>query len=147
VIYDPNLEECYSARLGGGAFLNESAIAVTGISHLEKSLLATGFPYDDFGREEKYIALFRDLMRKTRGMRRLGSAALDLAWTACGRFEGFYEYGLNPWDMAAGIVIVREAGGVVTTFHGNDSVVFADDMIASNGQIHPEISTVIQRHF
>ena len=96
---------------------------------------------------DKYIALFRDLMRKTRGMRRLGSAALDLAWTACGRFEGFYEYGLNPWDMAAGIVIVREAGGKVTTFHGNESVVFADDMIATNNHIHPEISAVIQRHF
>ena len=147
VIYDPNLDECYSARLGGGAFINDRAIDVTDISSLEKSLLATGFPYDDFGREEKYIALFRDLMRMTRGMRRLGSAALDLAWTACGRFEGFYEYGLNPWDMAAGIVIVREAGGIVTTFHGNDSVVFADDMIATNGHIHPEISAVIQRHF
>ena len=127
--------------------MNEKAIRVTDISSLEKSLLATGFPYDDFGREEKYIALFRDLMRKTRGMRRLGSAALDLAWTAIGRFEGFYEYGLNPWDMAAGVIIVREAGGKVTTFNGDESVVFADDMIATNHSIHNEISSVIHRHF
>ena len=147
VIYDPNLEECFSARIGGGAAMNGKAIAVTEIAALEKSLLATGFPYDDFGREDKYIALFRELMRKTRGMRRLGSAALDLAWTACGRFEGFYEYGLNPWDMAAGVIIVREAGGIVTTFHGHDAVVFAEDMIATNGGIHPEISTVIRSHF
>jgi len=103
VIYDPNTNECYSAYEGGGAYLNDQPISVSKIEKLGQSLLATGFPYDDFGRQEAYINLFKALMHQTRGMRRLGSAALDMAWTACGRFEAFYEYGLNPWDVAAGL--------------------------------------------
>jgi myo-inositol-1(or 4)-monophosphatase len=147
VIFDPNTNEMYSAWTGGGAWLNGHRLKTSGISDLQASLLATGFPYDDFGREEQYIKLFRDFMRNTRGMRRLGSAALDMAWTAAGRFEAFYEYGLNPWDVAAGTVIVREAGGRVTEFNGNNNPVFGNDMICSNGMIHQELIEVINKYF
>jgi myo-inositol-1(or 4)-monophosphatase len=108
--------------------------------------LVTGFPYDDFGREEQYISLFRALMKNTRGIRRLGSAALDLAWVAMGRFEAFYEYGLNPWDVAAGVTIIEEAGGTVTGFHDGDAI-FEEDIMASNGHIHQELRKIIQEHF
>lgn len=147
VIYDPNAGEMFSAWQGGGAWLNGQRIFTSGIESMAISLIATGFPYDDFGREEQYIGLFRALMKRTRGIRRLGSAALDMAWTAAGRFEAFYEYGLNPWDVAAGTIIVREAGGTVTQFHGGDDPVFGDDMISSNGKIHNELISVIQDYF
>ena len=147
VIYDPNTDECFSAYRGGGAFLNGNPIRVSQVSSVQQSLLATGFPYDDFGREEAYIELFRKLIRGTRGLRRLGSAALDMAWTACGRVEGFYEYGLNPWDVAAGAIIVQEAGGIVTEFNGGDKSIFGDDLVCTNGRIHPEMLRIIQTYF
>jgi myo-inositol-1(or 4)-monophosphatase len=147
VIYDPNTEECYSAYKDGGAYLNGQPIAVSSIQQLQQSLLATGFPYDDFGREEAYIHLFRELMKDSRGMRRLGSAALDMAWTACGRFEGFYEYGLNPWDVAAGTIIVEEAGGKVSGFNQGDDPIFGDDMVCTNGHIHTALNAIISKHF
>lgn len=147
VIFDPSSDECFTAFLGGGARMNGKTIHVSEINKLGQSLLATGFPYDDFGREMQYIELFRTLMRNTRGMRRLGSAALDMAWTANGRFEGFYEYGLNPWDVAAGAIIVREAGGKVTEFNGSDNPVFGEDLICTNGNIHQEMIEVIKKFF
>jgi len=147
VIFDPNTNECFSAYTGGGAKLNGQAIHVSKINSLQQSLLATGFPYDDFGREEEYIKLFRKLMRGTRGLRRLGSAALDMAWTACGRVEGFYEYGLNPWDVAAGAIIVQEAGGIVTEFKGGDNFVFGEDLVCTNGIVHAEMLDVIKQFF
>lgn len=147
VIYDPSSRECYAAYLHGGARMNDQPIAVSQIEKMEQSLLATGFPYDDFGREQQYIALFRELMRNTRGMRRLGSAALDMAWTAIGRFEGFYEYGLNPWDVAAGTIIVREAGGIVTQFNGGNDPIFGEDLICTNGKIHQQMMDVVGRFF
>ena len=147
VIFDPNSKESYKAWKGGGAFLNDKPIRVSTIDFLGSSLLATGFPYDDFGREEQYIKLFRDLMRNTRGMRRLGSAALDMAWTACGRFEAFYEYGLKPWDVAAGAIIVREAGGKVTEFKGGNNPVFGEDLICSNGAIHEQLTATVKKFF
>lgn len=147
VIYDPNSEELYSASLGNGAFLNGKSIAVSSINQLTSSLLATGFPYDDFGREDHYLQLFKALTHTTRGMRRLGSAALDMAWTACGRFEAFYEYGLNPWDVAAGTIILQEAGGIVTEFDGGDNPIFGLDLICSNGHVHGALTEVIGRYF
>jgi myo-inositol-1(or 4)-monophosphatase len=147
VIYDPNTDECFSAFQGGGAFLNGKRISVSGVMAVQQSLLATGFPYDDFGREEAYIELFRKLIRGTRGLRRLGSAALDMAWTACGRVEGFYEYGLNPWDVAAGAVIVKEAGGIVTEFNGRDNYIFGEDLVCTNGHLHEEMLRIIQQYF
>jgi myo-inositol-1(or 4)-monophosphatase len=147
VIFDPSSSECFTAWKGGGAFLNGQPIRISTIPSLEQSLFATGFPYDDFGREEAYIALFRDMMRSTRGLRRLGSAALDMAWTACGRVEGFYEYGLNPWDVAAGCIIVQEAGGIVTDFSGGDNYIFGEDLVCTNGRVQAEMLTKIARYF
>lgn len=147
VIYDPNSDECFSAFKGGGARLNGQIMRVSAVTTVQQSLLATGFPYDDFGREEAYIELFRKLIRGTRGLRRLGSAALDMAWTACGRVEGFYEYGLNPWDVAAGAIIVQEAGGIVTEFNGGDDFVFGQDLVCTNGHTHAEMLRIIQTFF
>ena len=147
VIYDPSSNECFTAWKGGGAFLNGQPIRISTIPSLEQSLFATGFPYDDFGREEAYIDLFRDMMRSTRGLRRLGSAALDMAWAACGRVEGFYEYGLNPWDVAAGCIIVQEAGGIVTDFSGGDNYIFGEDLVCTNGHVQAEMLAKIARYF
>lgn len=146
IIYDPNKNEMFVASRGNGSFLNGKRIQTSTRSNLMDSLLVTGFPYDDFGREEQYIELFRSLMKKTRGIRRLGSAALDLAWVACGRFEAFYEYGLNPWDVAAGVILVEEAGGDVSGFYDGDPI-FEEDIIASNGLIHHELKQLTQAFF
>jgi myo-inositol-1(or 4)-monophosphatase len=148
VIYNPNGKtECFDAYMGGGSRLNGHKIGVSQIRTLSKSLLVTGFPYDDFGREHQYLQLLRDFTHRTRGMRRLGSAALDLAWTACGRFEAFYEYGLNPWDVAAGVILVKEAGGKCSEFNGHANTVFGEDIIASNSLIHQEMMDVVNLYF
>jgi myo-inositol-1(or 4)-monophosphatase len=146
IIYDPNRHEMFVAVKNNGCFLNHVKIEVSEREELDESLLVTGFPYDDFGREDQYINLFRSLMKKTRGIRRLGSAALDLAWVACGRFEAFYEYGLNPWDVAAGAIIITEAGGKVSGFHNGDPI-FGEDIIASNGLVHDELQVETQKFF
>lgn len=147
VIFDPSRNEMFEASKGNGSYLNENPIRVSNIMKLEESLMVTGFPYDDFGKEEQYMKLLKHMLHLTRGMRRLGSAALDLAWTACGRFEGFYEYGLNPWDVAAGTIIVQEAGGKVTEFHGGDNPIFGEDLSCTNGHIHEEFNRVLQSYF
>jgi myo-inositol-1(or 4)-monophosphatase len=147
VVLEVTRGECFSAWSGGGAFLNGAAIRVSGRKALAESLLATGFPYDDFGREAQYMDLLRALMRNSRGIRRLGSAAADLAYVACGRFEAFYEYGLNPWDVAAGALIVQEAGGTVTDFSVGDNYVFGEEIVASNGAVHAELIGPIGKFF
>jgi myo-inositol-1(or 4)-monophosphatase len=147
VIYDPSSGECFEAFTGGGATLNGKRIYVSETAQLEKSLLATGFPYDDFGRENQYFQLLKSIMHKTRGIRRLGSAAIDMAWVACGRFEAFYEYGLNPWDVAAGTIIIREAGGVVSGFKPGNDPVFGEDIIAANRGIHVELIGEVGKFF
>lgn len=146
VIYDPNRDECFSAIKGGGAFCNGEAIEVSKAERLSHSLLATGFPYDDFSRQEGYMKLFAELMRNSRGLRRLGSAALDLAYVARGTFEVFYEYGLNPWDVAAGILIVEEAGGKVTGFGEGVDPIFGEELIASNTKVHREMQEMAARY-
>ena len=105
------------------------------------------FPYYDYGRLDEYIVLFKHLMENTHGLRRLGSAAVDLAYTACGRFEGFYEYGLSPWDVAAGVLIVQEAGGKVSDFSGSDDYIFGGELVATNPYINDELLEVIKSHF
>ena len=126
--------------------MNEKPIRVSSASELSKTLLATGFPYDDFGRQEAYMELLKDFTTNTRGIRRLGSAALDLAYVACGRCDAFYEYGLNPWDVAAGILIVEEAGGKVTGFQESDDPIFGADILSSNGQVHEQLVKKIAFH-
>ena len=115
--------------------------AVTG------SLLATGFPYYDFSKQQAYINLFTELMKSCHGLRRLGSAAVDLAYTACGRFDGYYEYNLNAWDVAAGILIVRQAGGDVLNFKGGDECLDTRELLATNGKITEELLGTIQKYF
>lgn len=147
VVHEVNQAESFSAFKNGGAFLNGKPIQVSEKSTLSESLLATGFPYDDFEREKEYMQLLNDLMHASRGLRRLGSAAADLAYVACGRFEAFYEYGLNPWDVAAGILIVQEAGGSVSDFSGGNNHIFGEEIIASNGKVHADILSRIEACF
>jgi len=144
VILEVNSKECFYAWEAGGAWMNGKAIHVTTTAKLKDSLLATGFPYYDYGRLEPFIDLLRFTMEHTRGIRRLGSAAADLAWVACGRFDGFYEYGLSPWDVAAGIVIIREAGGSLGDFDGKEDYLFGKEIIATNPYIYAEFLAVVK---
>jgi myo-inositol-1(or 4)-monophosphatase len=147
IIYEINLEECFYAWENNNAFLNEKVIKVSDRILLKDSLLATGFPYYDYSRQGDYMNLFQDLMKTSRGLRRLGSAAVDLAYVACGRFEGFYEYSLNSWDVAAGAFIVQQAGGKVCDFSGGDNYVFGKEIIATNSIIHEELKNKVKGHF
>ena len=147
VIYDPTHDELFTAYRGGGAYLNGKKIAVSDRSTLKESLLATGFPYDDFEFDAEYLALLSSLMKKSKGIRRLGSAALDLAYVACGRFDAFYEYGLNSYDVAAGALIVKEAGGSVNDFKVKDNFIFGEEILASNTIIHSETLAEIASFF
>jgi myo-inositol-1(or 4)-monophosphatase len=146
VVYEINRDECFSAWLGGGAYLNETPIKVSSANHLKDSLIATGFPYYDFELMENYINILKELMKKSHGLRRFGAAAVDLAYTACGRFEGFFEYNLKPWDVAAGSLIVQEAGGIVTDFKGGNDFVFGRELIAGCA-MYPELKEVISRNW
>ncbi len=146
VVYEPNREECFYAYAGGGAFLNGSPIYVSEADELSRGLLATGFPYTDFRHMRQYMKSLKELMEKCHGLRRIGSAALDLAYVACGRFEAFFEYNLNPWDVAAGALIVEEAGGKATAFRESLNCVFDREMIAG-GKVHAELLEVVNRNF
>ena len=143
VVYEINKDECFYATKNNGAFLNDKPISVTDIPELAGSLMVTGYPYTDFGRLPDYLQMLGDFMGKSHGVRRLGSAAADLAYVACGRFEGFFEYNLKPWDVAAGVVIVREAGGRVTNFRGEGDPIFGKELLATNTLIHDETSRLI----
>lgn len=143
VIYELNLKECFYAWKGGGAYLNGNSIKVSNTLTLKSSLLATGFPYYDYKWLDEYLNLFKYFMKNTHGVRRLGSAAADLAYVAAGRFEGFYEYSLKAWDVAAGCLIVTEAGGRVSDFNGGDNYIFGQQIVCSNSQIFDEFQHII----
>ncbi|MCC6384607.1 MAG: inositol monophosphatase [Bacteroidia bacterium] len=147
VIYEINLDERFYAWKGSPAYLNGQTIRVTTIPQLNKSLLATGFPYNNFERVGPYMEVFDYLMKHTHGLRRLGSAAVDLAYVAAGRFEGFYEYGLNPWDVAAGAFIVQQAGGKVSDFSGGPGYLFEKEIIACNYEIFDELQGIVSSIF
>jgi myo-inositol-1(or 4)-monophosphatase len=147
VVHEPNLNECFYAWKNGPAYLNGQEIRVTKEKGMKNALLATGFPYYDYGKMKEYIDLFIHFAQNSSGLRRLGSAAVDLAYTACGRFEGFYEYGLHPWDVAAGAFIVRQAGGSVTDFGGGNNYLFGGELLASNGLLHNELLNCVMDHF
>lgn len=147
VVYEINRDECFYAWKGGMAQMNGHEIRVSSKQDFNSSLLATGFPYYDYGLIDEYLAVFRHFMKHTAGLRRLGSAAADLAYVACGRFEGFYEYGLHAWDVAAGAYIVQMAGGIVSDFSGKEDYIFGKELIAGNQYAHPEILKVIQLLF
>jgi myo-inositol-1(or 4)-monophosphatase len=147
VVYEINLDECFHAGIDTPAYLNGKEIKVSNNPTVSSSLIATGFPYYDFEKQPAYIELFTELMKSCHGLRRLGSAAVDLAYTACGRFEAFYEYNLNPWDIAAGVVIVKQAGGQVVNFKGGAEVLDSRELLATNGKITDEMLKVIQKYF
>lgn len=147
VIYNPVLDECFSAYKRGGAFLNGTTISVSDTQLMEDSLIATGFPYTNFERAEEYVQAFDVFMHKSRGLRRYGSAAIDLAYIACGRFDGFWECGLNAWDVAAGAIIVKEAGGKVTDFSGKGDFVFGGEIVAANNSVCDQMNQVVQQFF
>lgn len=135
VIYNPVNQELFTAERGGGAFLNNRRIRVAGSRSLEGALLGTGFPFRADQDVERYLKTFRALHGPLSGIRRAGSAALDLAYVASGRLDGFWEFGLLPWDMAAGILLVREAGGIVIDFSGKEEFMTSGNVIAANPKI------------
>jgi myo-inositol-1(or 4)-monophosphatase len=143
VVYEINLDECFYAWKNGGAFLNGEKISVTKTSALGDTLTATGFPYKEFPQMNRFFTTLRFLFNNTHGVRRLGSAAVDLVYVACGRFDGFFEYNLNPWDVAGGALIVAEAGGMVTDFSGGKNFLFGKEIVAANPGIYKEFLKVI----
>lgn len=137
--------EFFSAWKNGGAWLNGHPVKVSSASRLADSLVATGFPYNDFNRLEQYMKCLTHFCRTTHGIRRLGSASIDLAYVACGRFEAFYEYGLNVWDVSAGILLVREAGGRASNFSGNENKIDGTEIVAANSKVFPEFLEIVSK--
>jgi myo-inositol-1(or 4)-monophosphatase len=144
VIHAPALGETWTAALGMGCFLESTKMSVSATSSLNDAMLVTGFPYDVADNPHHCIDQFSSIIRRGLPVRRLGSAALDLAWLAAGRFDAFWEVRLQPWDMAAGVLMVREAGGTVTHYDGRSFVLGTDSIIATNGQIHDELIQALQ---
>lgn len=147
VVYEVGLDECFSAHIGSKAFLNNKPIKVSDTPVLGSSFIATGFPSRDYSKLQEYMELLKALMFNSHGVRRLGSAATDITYVACGRFDLFYEYHLSCWDVAAGSVIVRQAGGKVTDFSGQDNYLFGKEIITSNNIIHQEFLTLLNNFF
>lgn len=146
VVYEINRDECFHARLDGPAFCNDNEIHVSAIEHLNESLLATGFPYYHLDKKEDYLEIIKIFLEKTHGIRRLGSAAVDLSYVACGRMDGFFEYSLNAWDVAAGAFIVQQAGGKVTDFKGGDNFLHGGELIAG-GAVHADMLKIINSYW
>lgn len=147
IVYEVNMKECFYAWKEGGAYLNGRKIEVTKTNNLKDALISTGFPYYDYDRVKSYLKVLEYFMQSTRGIRRFGSAAVDLVYVACGRFDAFFEYSLNPWDVAAGAFIVREAGGRVTDFSGGDNFLFGKEIIAANQGIATDVLEIIRKEF
>jgi myo-inositol-1(or 4)-monophosphatase len=132
VVYEPLRDELYWAERNSGAWLNDRRLRVSARSRMNEAVLATGIPFHGMGDHPRYLATLTAAMPQVAGIRRFGAASLDLAYVAAGRFEGYWEYGLKPWDIAAGIIIVREAGGFVSDFKGGDTMMTSGDVVASN---------------
>lgn len=146
VVYDPLRNELFSASRGGGAHLNDRRLRIAQRRDLEGALLGTGFPFKDFSYLDAYLATLRAIMPKVAGVRRPGSAALDLAYVAAGRYDGFWEFRLKPWDLAGGVLLVQEAGGVVTDFHGEQDYWHSGNIVAGNMRIHAQLLRIIDEH-
>jgi myo-inositol-1(or 4)-monophosphatase len=147
VVYDPVHQEVFYAEKNLGAYLNDRRIQVNQTVELERSLLATGFPFRYKSVLGLYMQCFEDIFRHSSGARRMGAAALDMAGVACGRFEGFWELGLKPWDMAAGSLLITEAGGTVTDFWNSGEFLDRSYLVATNGKIHGDLLKIIRKHF
>ncbi len=144
VIYDPLKDEMFWAEKGVGAYLNRSRLRVSARAQLTDAVVATGIPFGDRPGKRSMLAILEPVMNQTAGVRRLGSAALDMAYVAAGRYDAFWEVGLSPWDVAAGIVIVREAGGFVTDVKGGNHMLGGGDIIAANGRLHAPMHKLIR---
>ena len=146
VVYDPNNNELFTASRGGGAFLNDRRIRVSKRTKLEECLIGTGLPFRDLTHIDAYFAILRDIVPRVTGIRRPGSAALDLAYVAAGRYDGFWEMGLAPWDMAAGCLLITEAGGLVGDLEGNGTHLESGQIIAGNPKVFAQLLQVITPH-
>jgi len=146
VVYELNLKETFYAWKGSPAYLDSKEIHVSKVDKIKDSLIATGFPYYDFDKMSAYMNSLEFFMKNSHGARRLGSAAVDLAYVACGRFEAFYEYSLQPWDVAAGAFILQQAGGLVSDFKGGNNYIFGKEMIATNNYIFEEFLGVVRKY-
>ena len=147
IVYEIVRDECFYAWEGSPVYLNGKPVQVTETKTLNKSLFATGFPYYDYSRIKPYINFFTYLLENTIGVRRLGSAAVDLAYVACGRYDGFYEYSLHAWDVAAGAFLVQQAGGKVCDFSGGKNFIYGAEIIATNHHIHEKFMDKMQLYF
>lgn len=139
VVLEVTSDSLFTATKDGGAFANSEPIRVSRRTEMHECLLTTGFPYRSFDNMAGYLATMEKLMRESRGIRRPGSASVDLAYVAAGVFDGFFESGLEPWDVAAGVLLIKEAGGKCSDFHGNGEAIFAGQILASNGLIHEQL--------
>ena len=146
VIYDPVRNDLYTASKGRGAFLNDRRLRVSKRIRLNESLIGTGFPFRMFDHIDAYLAIFKELSQKTAGIRRPGSAALDLAWLAAGRTDGFWEFGLAPWDIAAGTLLVTEAGGLVSDLAGEADYLRSGNIVAGSPKIFAQLLQIIGQH-
>lgn len=146
VVYDPYHKEMFWAVKGQGAFLNGMPIRVSDKCNLQECFLASGFPWRSKMYLDAYLNSFRDLFNRTAGVRRLGSAALDLSYTACGRFDGFWEMKLKPWDITAGVLILEEAGGKVSDFRGENHFMESGNVVAGNPLVFPSILEIVKKH-
>ena len=144
VVFDPNRNELFTASKGAGAFLNERRIRVSRRTKLGEALIGTGFPYRMFDKIDLYLAIFKELAEKTAGQRRPGAASLDLAYVACGRYDGFWEFGLSPWDMAAGALLISEAGGLISDQRGDANYLETGNVIAGTPKVFGPLLKLVQ---
>ena len=145
VVYDPNRNELFTASKGGGAYLNDRRIRVSRVDKLDDALVATGFPFKEMENIDEYTRMFRNVMRTCSGIRRPGAAALDLAWLAAGRTDGFWEIGLSPWDMAAGTLLIREAGGLIGDLDGEDRHMESGRVVAANSKVFSALLQLLKQ--
>lgn len=145
IVYEFGLNEYFYAWKGGGAWLNGEAISASKVSQIDQSLIATGFPYTNFTYLTQFMKSMEYFMKHSHGLRRLGSAATDIAYVACGRYDGFYEYGLNPWDIAAGLLLVKEAGGEVSDFKGHKNPLFSENILCANANNYQEFQEIVEK--
>ncbi|GAB3266500.1 inositol monophosphatase family protein [Chitinimonas naiadis] len=144
VVYDPNRNDLFTATRGAGAFLNDRRIRVSKTKELADSLVCTGFPYSDFSRLDRYMAQLKEVVQKSAGVRRPGAAALDLAYVACGRYDSFWELGLQPWDIAAGSLLILEAGGLITDLKGEADFMESGDVVAGTPRVFGQLLQTLQ---
>ena len=146
VVYNPVSEELFTATRGGGALLNDRRIRVSKVNKYENALLGTGFPFKDLTHMDPFLSVLKDVLSQSSGVRRPGAASLDLAYIAAGRLDGFWEFGLQPWDMAAGVLLVQEAGGLVSDFRGGNNFMQSGNVVAANPKIFKILLQSLHAH-